>query len=228
MSNPRRHKTETNSEHGTTSSYVVGFLLSLICTFIPYYMVVHQTVTGTVLLGTILGFAVVQMLIQVIFFLHIGRGKKPNWNVYFLISTVGIIVAVVFGSIFIMHNLHYNMSPDAEVKKLVAGEGIAQIGGQETGACQELHANHIVTINNGVVSPSHTDAHKCDTLTFINLDNVREMAFGEHPHHVEYAGVTELVIRQGKSATITLSETGFYNFHDHLDEATNGSLTVNP
>src|SRR5687768_12731131 len=88
-----------NSEHGTMKSYVIGFVLSLIFTFIPYYLVVNKTVSGGVLLATILGFAVLQMIIQITFFLHLGRGPKPKWNLYFFISTVGIILVVVGGSI---------------------------------------------------------------------------------------------------------------------------------
>ncbi len=103
--------THLGHAHKTVESYVIGFILSLIFTFIPYYLVVNQIVSGSSLLVTILGFAVVQMIIQIVFFLHLGRGPKPFYNVAFFISTVGIILIVVGGSIVIINNLHYNMLP---------------------------------------------------------------------------------------------------------------------
>jgi cytochrome o ubiquinol oxidase operon protein cyoD len=218
---------QTGNEHGAMQSYVIGFLLSLLFTFIPYIMVVNQTFTGTKLLITIVGFALVQLIIQVVFFLHIGRGPKPNWNLYFFVSTIGIVVFVVGGSIFIMNNLHYNMSPSDKLAKIANDEGIYQVGGQETGACQGQHTNHQVTIKNSEVIPLLIEADKCDTLSIINEDDyTREIAFGQHPNHDVYAGETELIIRTGKSKTITLSETGTFKFHDHLQKETAGTFTV--
>ncbi len=216
-------------EHGTLRSYVIGFLLSLVCTLIPYHMVVNGSLKGSVLLATILGFAIIQMVIQITFFLHLGRGPKPKWNLLFFISTVGIILIVVSGSIVIINNLHYNMSPSDITKKLVNDEGIYQVGGIVTGACQQLLVNHKVTIKNGEVSPLHTETHKCDTLTFINEDStLRDISFGAHPSHEAYGGVSELSVRKGYSKTITLSESGTYQFHDHLHEETVGYFNVSP
>jgi len=215
-------------EHRTTGSYVTGFLLSLIFTAIPYYMVVHKTVSGSALLATILLFAVLQMLIQIFFFLHLGRGPKPLYNVIFFVSTVGIILVVVLGSMFIMKNLHYNMSPESATTKLAQDEGIDQVGGEKTGACSDIGVNHKVIIKNNIASPAHTDAKLCDTLTFINEDDrVREIAFGKHPAHEAYGGELELSVRKGYPKTITLNQTGAQLFfHDHLDPTANGGFSV--
>ena len=230
MSNASHSPTsQSNREHGTMKSYVTGFILSLLFTFIPYYLVVKQNVSGSLLLATILGFAVMQMIIQITFFLHLGRGPKPHWNLFFFISTVGIILVIVGGSIMIINNLHYNMVPLDQAKKLVGDEGIYQVGGVKTGACQGIHANHQIIIKNGQVSVLHTIASKCDSLTFINEDNiVRDIAFGTHPQHEAYAGEAELIVRKGVNKTITLSESGTYEFHDHLHAETAGYFTVSP
>ncbi len=214
------------SEHGSVRSYIIGFILSLVFTIIPYFMVVNQTVKGTALLVTILVFAFIQMYIQLIFFLHLGLGPKQKWNLYFFVGTFSFILMVVAGSIVIINSLHYNMSPTEKVKKLVNDEGIYQIGGVATGACQTIGINHKVIISNGIVNPLFTTANKCDTLTFINEDKVREITFGEHPDHEPYAGIIELDIQKNKNKTITLSESGLYKFHDHLRPETAGQFTV--
>lgn len=116
MSNESHHQpAHSGSEHGTTPSYVIGFLISLAFTIIPYYLVVQKSVTGNTLLATILGFAVLQLLIQLLFFLHLGREPRPRWNLLFFISTISIVMVVIIGSLWIMHHLNYNMmSQDVE------------------------------------------------------------------------------------------------------------------
>ena len=219
------HKTE----HGTTMSYVIGFILSLVFTIIPYYLVVNKTISGNALLATILGVAVLQMFIQIFFFLHLGRGPKPFYNVVFFFAAVGIIIIAVGGSLIIMDNLYRNMSSDEVTKKLAQDEGISQVGGQKTGACQGVKENHIVTIRGGKVSPIYVQARLCDTLTFINEDDeTRLMAFGSHPDHDSYGGQGEEIVRKGHPKTITLNEAGDYVFHDHLHSTISGHLSVEP
>ncbi len=219
------------SEHGSLKSYIFGFFLSLVFTAIPYYLVVNKSVTGTTLLATILGFAVLQMAVQIFFFLHLGRGPKPLYNITFFVFTVGTILVVVLGSIFIMNNLRYAMSPTAAqvTKKLSQDEGISQVNGVQTGACQEIKASHIVTFKDGKVSPQSTQAKLCDTLTFVNEDTVvRDVAFGPHPHHEIYGGVEELSVQKKYPKTLTLNQAGTYTFHDHLDDSVAGTFTVTP
>lgn len=218
-----------NKEHGTTKSYVIGYILSLIFTVIPYYLIVNKVITGTNLWITILAFAFIQMIIQIIFFLHLGRGPKPRWNLYFFIGTVVLVAVVVGGSVFIMNNLHYNMSPTDKIKKLVNDEGIYQVSGELTGACKETNTNHQVNIVINVAVPSKVFALKCDTLTFINNeeDNL-VITFGVYPNSQAYAGELEIVVEKGKSETITLSDSGSYSYFNQLNPETVGIFTVSP
>lgn len=230
IQNTHHRNAKSDGEHGTTKSYVIGFILSLIFTAIPYYMVVQKVVSGNALLATIFGIAILQMIIQIIFFLHLGRGPKPLYNVVFFVSTVGIIIVVVGGSLFIMSNLKHSYIPPKDVaKRLAEKEGIYQLGGEKTGACQGVHENHRVTIKDSKVSPLHVEARLCDSLTFSNEDiTVRELTFGTHPQHGVYAGEDEHIVRKGRSKSITLNQSGTYLFHDHIDPKIKGSFTVTP
>jgi len=223
----QRDKSHMKPEHGTLQAYIVGFALSLVFTFIPYYLVVNHKLNGTTLLATILAFGVAQMLVQLLFFLHLGRKPRPRWQIGFLGATIFAVLVVIAGSIIITTNLHHNMAVTDQVLKLTNDEGIAQVNGVATGACQSTKENHQVMIMNGQVYPAHTYAKQCDTLTFRNHDSASiEIGFGEHPHHTAYAGEDDLIIRPGQNKTITLSETGTYNFHNHFHEETNGNFTV--
>jgi len=225
MSEPTHN--DAKNGHGTTWTYIIGFILSLVFTINAYILVVNKMVSGTALLTTILAFAVLQMAVQIFFFLHLGRGPKPLYNVTFFVGTVGLILVVVVGSIFIMNNLHYNMAPLDSTKKLAQDEAIYQVGGVNTGACQVTHENHKVTIEDDKISPVHVNALLCDTLTFINKDSkVHTIAFGPYPQHQSYAGESDQAVHKGFPITVTLNQTGAYIFHDTLDSQVTGDFKV--
>ena len=226
---PENTKAQPKAGHGTMTSYVIGFILSLVFTAIPYYLVVNKIMTGNALVATILTFAVLQMAVQIFFFLHLGRGPKPLYNVVFFVSTVGIILVVVLGSIFIMDHLNYNMmmTPKATTTKLAQDEGIAQVGGAKTGACADIGTNYQIVIQKGKVNPLRVDAHQCDSLTFINQDSaVHEITFGSYPQHEDYGGETGLAVRNGHPKTITLNQLGTQAYYDHDHPATAGYFVV--
>lgn len=219
------------SKHGgSMKSYVIGFALSIALTIIPYLMVTRQeSPPGVSLLIVILVFAFAQMIVQLVYFLHLGRGPKPMYNVAFYSGTVGMILVVTAGSVFIIHNLHGRMSPEDTIRKIGQHEAIAQIGGEKTGACQERGENHIVTIQDGIVDKSEVSATRCDTLTFVSRDSgERKITFGFHEEHYTYGGESEITVTSRRHKSITLNETGAYTFHDHLDPSVAGTFIVNP
>ncbi len=224
MKESHSKKHTANDEHGTISSYVIGFILSLIFTIIPYFMVVNKVLTGNSLLLMILGIGVLQMIIQLVFFLHLGRGPKPFYNVVFFFATAMTIVVVIGASIFIMDNLYRTMSPQEFVIRQAQGENIAQISGNETGACVELRNTHVVTINGGMATPDAVEAQRCDTISFVNEDFFEhEIAFGNHPEDTSYGGLFELLVESGKTEIMTLNEVGEFMIHGHSD----ASLIIN-
>lgn len=88
-------------------SYIVGFVLSVVATIIAYLFVVNHVWPMQVLVYVIMGLAVVQLTVQVVFFLHIGRGSRLKLVTFGFALLV--ILIVVVGSIWIMNNLDYNM-----------------------------------------------------------------------------------------------------------------------
>lgn len=113
-------------------SYVAGFVLSIILTLTAYSLVVNQVFSGWGLAYAISGLALVQLLVQLLFFLHLGQEDKPRWNLLVFYLTLVILVIVVAGSLWIMNNLHYNMSdrgsdkasPQEIERRLLHDEGI--------------------------------------------------------------------------------------------------------
>lgn len=88
-------------------SYVVGFILSVVTTLFAYFAVVHKLWSASTLIIVVMAVALIQLVVQMVFFLHIGRGSR--WKALTFIFTVIVVAIVVVGSIWIMNNLNYNM-----------------------------------------------------------------------------------------------------------------------
>jgi cytochrome o ubiquinol oxidase operon protein cyoD len=98
-------------EGGSMRSYTAGFIISIGLTIAAYLLVAQNILSGWGLVYAIIGLAVVQLFAQLFFFLHLGRGPNRKWNSVTLILMLIIVFIVVAGSLWIMHNLNYHMSP---------------------------------------------------------------------------------------------------------------------
>lgn len=98
-------------------SYFVGFFLSAILTLLAYNLVLihitstHESISHEVLIPLIMGIALLQMIVQLIFFLHLLEEKGPRWNLVIFVMTASTFFMVVVASIWIMNNLNYRMTP---------------------------------------------------------------------------------------------------------------------
>lgn len=97
------------AQHGSVKTYMVGFILSIILTGIPFWMVMDGSASHATILGVVLVTAVVQIMVHLVCFLHMNTSSSERWNVVALAFTVLIIAILVVGSIWIMWNLNLNM-----------------------------------------------------------------------------------------------------------------------
>lgn len=92
----------SKEHHGSLKSYVTGFVLSIVLTLIPLWLVMNHVLAGSALVITIMLLAVAQLIVQLFFFMHIREGEKPRYNVQALILGAVIVFTVVAGSMWIM------------------------------------------------------------------------------------------------------------------------------
>lgn len=102
-------------------TYSLGFGISLVLTLLAYFAVTDNWFASTGLLVFVVTLALVQLIAQLILFLHLGSESKPRWNLYALLFAIMVIVIIVFGSLWIMYNLDYhhgnhNLSPEEIIK----------------------------------------------------------------------------------------------------------------
>ncbi|MBK5144301.1 cytochrome o ubiquinol oxidase subunit IV [Budviciaceae bacterium BWR-B9] len=99
----------SGASHGSVNSYLIGFVLSVILTAIPFWMVMTGAAAPATLAVVISLFAVVQIVVHLVYFLHMNTKSEGGWNFVALVFTGLIIAIVVVGSLWIMYNLNTNM-----------------------------------------------------------------------------------------------------------------------
>jgi cytochrome o ubiquinol oxidase operon protein cyoD len=104
--------------------YIVGFALSLIMTIIPYYLAVSGDFDRHIILVALAVFAILQVWVQLFFFLHLGSETKPRLKSWAFGFMSLVVVILVFGSIWIMNNLNYNMMPPGETIEYIQDEEV--------------------------------------------------------------------------------------------------------
>lgn len=105
------HDVSHESSHGTLRSYVIGMVMSLALTLASFGVVMTDIVPRGFGLAIIVVLCVVQLIVQLVFFLHIGASRDQRANTGIFICT-GFLIAVIVGlSLWVMHNANENMMP---------------------------------------------------------------------------------------------------------------------
>jgi cytochrome o ubiquinol oxidase operon protein cyoD len=100
------------ASHSTFKGYMTGFVLSVILTAIPFWLVmgkVFEKSSDTALV--ILALGAVQIVVHMIYFLHMNTKSEGGWTVMALIFTLVLVVITLSGSLWVMYHLKTNMMP---------------------------------------------------------------------------------------------------------------------
>jgi len=108
------HDTHYDEEapHSTFRGYLIGFLLSVVLTAVPFWLVMGDVLdsrSATVLI--VLAFAVVQIVVHMIYFLHMNFQSQGGWTMLSLIFTLVLVFITLFGSLWVMYHMNVNMMP---------------------------------------------------------------------------------------------------------------------
>ncbi|MFV0430635.1 MAG: cytochrome o ubiquinol oxidase subunit IV [Alphaproteobacteria bacterium] len=95
------------TQHGSVKAYVFGFILSIILTVVPFYLVMNGMIKGGTLVAVVIVLALAQLFVQLYLFLHIGEEEKPRYNLLSTIYAFMTIAFMVVGSVWIMYNLDH-------------------------------------------------------------------------------------------------------------------------
>lgn len=95
------------------ASYIIGFVLSVALTLLPLALLWmheaggHAFPSHAVMYAAFVLCAVLQMGVQLSFFLHVEDEKRPRWNLLALSFALLVVAIVVGGTLWIMNNLSH-------------------------------------------------------------------------------------------------------------------------
>ncbi len=103
-------QTHDGGGHGSVRSYQIGFLLSVVLTVIPFGLVMAG-MPAAVAVPVCFAFAAAQIVVHLIFFLHMNGSSSQSWNMAAFIFTVIIVAILVIGSLWVMYHMNADMMP---------------------------------------------------------------------------------------------------------------------
>lgn len=114
MSSPEMHEDHgVEFPHGSRKDYVTGFALSVILTAIPFIVVMAGGFASARFTGfVILAFAVVQIIVHMVYFLHMSPRSESGWTMISLVFTVTVLMIAIVGTIWVMYNMDTYMMPE--------------------------------------------------------------------------------------------------------------------
>ena len=104
---------DNGEPHSTFSGYMTGFVLSIILTAIPFWLVMTKVIadrnTAVLMLGA---FAVLQILVHMVCFLHMNGKVEGGWTLLSTIFTVVFVAIAIAGTLWVMFHMNSNMMPE--------------------------------------------------------------------------------------------------------------------
>lgn len=98
--------------HVTTGGYVTGFILAVILTVIPFWLVMAKVIDNRATAAMVLGlFAAVQVVVHMYFFLHMNGKIQGGWTMLSTIFSVVFVAITLAGTLWVMFHMNTNMMP---------------------------------------------------------------------------------------------------------------------
>ena len=95
----------------TLRPYVLGYMWSIYLTVAVYLLATSNRFDSYIVVPIVIALAAVQFVVQLVYFLHLGQETKPRWRLYAVLFMIVVVSILVFGSLWIMSNLNYRMTP---------------------------------------------------------------------------------------------------------------------
>ncbi len=103
---------DAHAPHSTLRGYATGFVLAVLLTAIPFWLVMGKVFADSSTTGfVLLGLATVQIVVHMIYFLHMNTKSEGGWSMLALLFTMMLVVIMLSGSIWVMYHLNHNMMP---------------------------------------------------------------------------------------------------------------------
>lgn len=113
------HHEHDDHVHASFKGYMIGFVLSVVLTAIPFWLVMTGALGGNQVTAlAIMAFAVVQIVVHMVYFLHMSPKSEGGWAMMALIFTIVMVVIALIGSLWVMYHLNTNMMPGHDMSQV--------------------------------------------------------------------------------------------------------------
>ena len=108
------HHEEHDDLHVTSGDYVKGFILAVILTVIPFWLVMGNVIQDRATAAMVLGiFAAVQVVVHMVYFLHMNGKLQGGWTMMSTIFAIVFVIITLAGTLWVMFHMNTNMMPHA-------------------------------------------------------------------------------------------------------------------
>lgn len=110
---------EDGHAHGSLRGYLIGFFLSVVLTAVPFWLVMGEVLDSKQLTGFIvMALAVVQIVVHMVYFLHMDTRSEQGWTMMALIFTLIVVIIALSGSLWVMYHLNTNTMPFHDMQQM--------------------------------------------------------------------------------------------------------------
>ena len=113
------HAHDDGEAHGSLAGYLTGFALAVILTAVPFWLVMTGALGDNQITAlVIVALAAVQIVVHMVFFLHMGPRVEGGWSLMALLFTLILVVITLAGSLWVMYHLNTNMMPMPDMSQV--------------------------------------------------------------------------------------------------------------
>ncbi|MDF7674498.1 cytochrome o ubiquinol oxidase subunit IV [Acetobacteraceae bacterium ESL0709] len=106
----QNHATSAAGEsHGSYGSYITGFVLAVILTVASFAVVLSKALSFWSTLVVIGVLAAIQMVVHMVFFLHMNGSSKQRWILMTFLVTAFSVFTIVVLSLFVLWDTQMHM-----------------------------------------------------------------------------------------------------------------------
>lgn len=96
----------------SAGNYIAGFVLAVILTLLSFVPVMRGmlddwTVSGKIIY--LLGLCIIQIIVQIVYFLHLNHGPDAKWNIVTMCFASLCVIVIIGGTWWAIQHLNYNM-----------------------------------------------------------------------------------------------------------------------
>lgn len=97
---------------GARADYIRGFAMAAVLTGSAFTLVMSHALGNTPLtVAAVMGLALAQVVVHMVFFLHMNSRSEGGWNLLALLFTLLLVLILLSGSLWVMYHLNANMMP---------------------------------------------------------------------------------------------------------------------